>query len=196
MKKDNQRANQQSKKPANATINKRGIESAGTRKLSDAAANKLPQKKPSLIQRLFRKIKRPKKSKNVSQNIPNGTLIITNDKYFYGTDGKSNKTRMSTVVDSNRNDEIALVKYTTSKKHGRPFSNSKGFVGHADKIYTLDNNKKPIKVDNDKFIANPNRAITASQANEIKRRNLKESRYKEGNKANLRNLKKRRKKNK
>lgn len=67
--KDNQRANQQSKKPANATTNKKVIESGGARKTSNAAANKLPQKKPSLIQRLFLKIKKPKKSKNVSQNM-------------------------------------------------------------------------------------------------------------------------------
>ncbi len=135
------------------------------------------------------------KRKNVSQAIQNGTFVITNDIYFYGTDGKSNKTRMSTVVDSNRRNEIALVKYTTSTKHGRTLKNEKGFKGHSDKIYTLDNEKKPIMVDNKKFIApaNQKRKISAAQANEIKRRNLTESKYKAGNRKNLQNLKGRKK---
>lgn len=137
--------------------------------------------------------KKPPKRKNVSQTIPNGTLIITNDTYFYGTDGKSNKKRMAVTVDTNRNDELAIVKYTTSQKHGRSFENSKGFVGHGDKIYTLDNNKKPIKADGEKFITQEKRKITAAQSNEIKRRNIKESKYKAGNRKNLQNLKKRKK---
>lgn len=137
--------------------------------------------------------KKPPKRKNVSQTIPNGTLIITNDKCFYGTDGKSDKKRMAVTVDSNRNDELAIVKYTTSQKHGRPFDNSKGFVGHGDKVYTLDNDKKPIKADGKKFIAQEKREITKAQANEIKRRNVKESKYKAGNRKNLQKLKKRKK---
>ena len=137
--------------------------------------------------------KKPPRRKNVSQITPNGTLIITNDKCFYGTDGKSDKKRMAVTVDSNRNDELAIVKYTTSQKHGRPFDNSKGFVGHGDKIYTLDNDKKPIKADGKKFIAQGKREITTAQANEIKRRNVKESKYKAGNRKNLQNLKKRKK---
>ena len=141
----------------------------------------------------------PPKRKNVSQTIPNGTFVITNDKYFYGSDGGSDKTRMSTVVDSNRKNEVALVKYTTSEKHGRQIENSKGFKGHADKVYTLDNENKPIKLDNEKFIApeDQKRKISSAQANEIKRRNIKESRYKAGNLKNLQNLKgRKRKKNK
>jgi len=133
--------------------------------------------------------------KNVSQKIPNGKFIVSNDKYFYGTDGNSDKTRMGTVVDSNRKNELAIVKYTNSKKHGREFENSKGFNGHGDKIYTLDNEGKPIKIDDKKFSTSKNkkRDITPKQANEIKRRNIKESRYKTNNRANLKNLKGRKK---
>ena len=135
------------------------------------------------------------KNKNVSQDIPNGKFIVSNDKYFYGTDGKCDKTRMGTVVDSNRKNELAVVKYTNSQKHGREFENTKGFHGHSDRIFTRDNEGKPIKIDNKKFSASKNkkRDITPKQANEIKRRNLKESRYRSNNSANLKNLKGRKK---
>ena len=90
-------------------------------------------------------VKRTKKNKNISQEIENGTFVITNDQYFYGTDGKSNKTRMGTVVDSNKKNELAITKITTSEKHGKEFENDKGFKNHGDKIYTLDNEGNPIK---------------------------------------------------
>lgn len=134
---------------------------------------------------------KPKRRKNVSQTIPNGTLIITNDSDFEGTDYESTKTRMATVVDSNRKNELAIVKYTKSKKHGRKFENDKGIIGHGDKIYIEDDKGNPIKVDNVKFSAGPKRRkITYKQANEIKRRNIKESRYKSSNMKKLRDLKK------
>lgn len=136
--------------------------------------------------------KKPPKRKNVSQKIHNGTLIISFDNFFEGADGKSKKTRMATVVDSNRYDEIAIVKYTTSKKHSRKFKNEKGFKGHSDSIYTKDELGKPIKIDGKKFsLGSKNRKITQGQANEIKRRNIKESRYKNKNSKRLREMKKR-----
>ena len=137
------------------------------------------------------------KGKNISSSVKNGTFLVTNDKFFYGTDGKSDKQRMATVVDSNRRDEVAIVKYTTSKKHGREFENCKGFQAHGDKVYTLDNEGKPIKLDNEKFTRGKRkRDISPKTANEIKRRNIKESNYKSGNRANLKNLKGRKKKQK
>ena len=134
-------------------------------------------------------------NKNVSKTIPNGTFIITNDKFFYGTDGMSNKIRMATVVDSNKKDELAIVKFTTSKKHGRPFKNDKGISRHSDTVYIKDNSGKPIKIDNKKFQSNSKRNITPKQANEIKRRNVKESKFKNTNRKRLRQLKGRKKDN-
>ena len=135
---------------------------------------------------------KPKKRKNVSQTIPNGTFIITNDKYFSDTDGKSNKIRMATTVDSNRDNEIALVKYTKSNRHGRAFSNTKGFKRHGDKIFSADENGQAIKIDGVKFIKGSSRRnISTKQANEIKKRNLKQSMYKNENIKALRDLKKR-----
>ena len=160
-----------------------------------ATVKKTKQKESILIKIFGKKEKASKARKNVSQKIRNGTLIITNDKYFHGTDGKSDKTRMATVVDSNRRDELGIVKYTTSDLHGQSFENDKGFKGHGDKIYTLDNENNPIKAGSEKFQeGKERRKITEKQANEIKRRNVKESRYKSGNRANLRNLKGRKKK--
>lgn len=87
------------------------------------------------------------------------------------------------------------LEYTTSETHGKGFENDKGFVGYGDKIYTLDNDGKPIKLDGKKFVrGKEKRDITIKTANEIKKNNLKESKYKAGNRANLRNLKGRRKK--
>ena len=147
--------------------------------------------------RTNKKEQKPKKKRNQSQEISNGTLIITNDKYFHGTDGKSDKVRMATVVDSNKRNELAIVKYTKSDKHGRKFPNDKGFKGHGDKIYTLDNEKNPIKIGGEKFQkGKEKRKIPLNTANEIKRRNIKESSYRSNNKANLRNLKGRKKQKK
>lgn len=134
-----------------------------------------------------------KKKKNISKTVPNGAFIITNDKFFYGTDGKSNKTRMATVIDSNKKDELAIVKFTTSKKHGRTFKNKQGIKRHADTVYIKDDSGKPIKLDSKKFQSNSKRNITPKQANEIKRRNIKESKFKKRNQVALRELKGRKK---
>ena len=155
------------------------------RRKSVAKNNKVSKKTPD-------KTASKKPRKNISRNIPNGTLVITNDKNFAGTDGQSNKTRMSVVADSNRKDELALVKYTTSGKHGRKFDNDKGFLGHGDMIFTKDNEGRPIVIDGEKFIqGNSGRAISHRQANEIKRRNVKESRYRRENIKRLKRLKNR-----
>ena len=122
--------------------------------------------------------KKPPKRKNVSQNVRNGTLVITNDKYVFGTDGRSDKTRMSIAIDSNRKNQLAIVKLTTSTKHGRQFKNDQKFDRHGDMIYTKDNIGNPIIIEGKKFIkGSDRRSITQAQANEIKRRNVKESKY-------------------
>lgn len=59
-------------------------------------------------------------------------------------------------------------------------------------IYTLDNKGKPIVLSEDgdfKKHRNNNRDITPKQANQIKKSNLKESKYRERNKKVLRKLK-------
>lgn len=160
--------------------NKRGAKPAAQNKTKKSTPTKTkPAKKIS-----------PRK--NVSQSIPNGTLIHTQDDKFYGADGKSTKKRMGVVVDSNRQNELAVTKYTTSEKNGRRFKNDKGFVAHGNVIYTLDRNGQPIVLSEDgdfKKHRNTNRDITPKQANQIKKSNLKESKYRERNKKALRKLK-------
>lgn len=131
-----------------------------------------------------------KRNKNISKTIPNGTLVITKDNFIYGTDKQSEKTRMTVTVDSNRKNEIAITKYTTSNRHGRSFENDKGFKRHGDRIFVQDDEGNPIHIDGIKFIrGSKKRSITPKQANEIKRRNLKETKYNKGNSNALRKLK-------
>ena len=65
---------------------------------------------------------KPKRT-NVSQKIPNGRTLQTRDEFFEGQEkyrkpGYENKGlyRKVVVVDSNRADELAVVKLTTSKQ--------------------------------------------------------------------------------
>ena len=119
-------------------------------------------------------------------------LRHTHDDKFYGADGKSTKSRMGVVVDSNRQNELAVTKYTTSERNGRRFKNDKGFVAHGNVIYTLDRNGNPIVLSENgdfKKHRNDSRDITPAQANQIKKSNIKESKYRERNKKVLRKLK-------
>lgn len=61
------------------------------------------------------------RKKNISKKIPNGRTSQTKDNYFYGAENyrKPNVKghyRRVVVVDSNKKDELAVVKLTTSKK--------------------------------------------------------------------------------
>lgn len=134
------------------------------------------------------------KRKNVSKTIPNGTLVHTHDDKLYGADGQSTKSRMAVVVDSNDKDEVAIVKYTTSERNGTPFENDKGFKRFGNQIYTRDIYGNPLIISqNGTLIKNANnkRDITPKQANEIKRANLQDSKYKTRNHRKLKELKNR-----
>ena len=116
---------------------------------------------------------KPKKRKNVSQKYRNGLILQTRDEYFEGEgnfrkQGYENKGnyRKAVVVDSNRDNELAVVKLTTKrgikldeKSRYRPF------------IETRDNEDKAIKVSN-KFIPTK-KTIEKSTVNAIKINSLK-----------------------
>ena len=116
---------------------------------------------------------KPKKRKNVSQKYRNGLILQTRDEYFEGKgnfrkQGYENKGnyRKAVVVDSNRDNELAVVKLTTKrgikldeKSRYRPF------------IETRDNEDKAIKVSN-KFIPTK-KTIEKSKVNAIKINSLK-----------------------
>ena len=138
------------------------------------------------------KIKKPPKRKNVSQKVPNGTILQTRDEYFEGAGnyrkpGYQNKGnyRKAVVVDSNRNNELAVVKGTSK---GKPLNNPQ-FLGYKPFIHTIDDEGHPIQV-NSKFIIN-NSFLDSNAINEIKRDSLKNSSnsLRKQNRTKLRNLK-------
>ncbi len=88
--------------------------------------------------------------KNISNKIDNGTIVHTRDSHLnkngYDKPDKKGLYRMTVVVDSNKKDELALVKLTTSKK-GTPLPNYKnGKSKYKNFIETKDKNGKPIKL--------------------------------------------------
>lgn len=102
--------------------------------------------------------------KNVSKRYPNGRTIKTADKYLpIGKHGESDNAkgqRRVVIVDSNRYDELAVVRLTTQKQpnttilKGRKQGNGKTtYFKHFVEI--TDNENKPIKIDGKKFIENP-----------------------------------------
>ena len=145
---------------------------------------------------LFKKReKAPKKRKNVSQKIRNGTTLQTRDEYLES--GKSYKKpgyekkglyRKIVVVDSNREDELAIVKLTTKGKH--KISNSKSTYKPI--IETTDNKSKPIKV-GAKFKVNKHTKIDNAEVNKIKKNCLVKSSKKTRatNQSKIKKLKKR-----
>ena len=69
------------------------------------------------------------KNRNVSQNVPNGTVLQTRDEYIFGSQsyrkpGYKNKGnyRKVAVIDSNRRDDLAIVKLYS--KSGQPLKNT------------------------------------------------------------------------
>ena len=139
-----------------------------------------------------------KKSKNVSKTVRNGTILRTRDEYFKGDKNyrkpgyeKAGHYRAAAVVDTNRDDELALMKLTTSGK-AKKISGKSGFRAY---IRTLDDNGKPIRISG-KFIPDkPHKALTKAQVNEIKKDCVTDAKTGQKNRAKLKKLKGRKKNN-
>lgn len=122
--------------------------------------------------------KKPPKRKNVSQRVPNGRTIQTRDEFLesgknYRKPGYENKGyyREVIVIDSNRENELAVVKGSTKGKSidGLNKTKFKPFVE------TKDNDGKPIKI-GVKFIENkPQKDLNKHQVNQIKKELFKNS---------------------
>lgn len=135
-----------------------------------------------------------KRHKNVSQKVPAGRTLQTRDEFFEGRSnyrkpGYENKGnyRKVVVVDSNRDDELAVVKLTTSAK-GQPLSNQERFKPY---IETRDDRGRPIKTGR-KFV--PNKAgkdLPKQDVDHIKRVSLADKKNKTRNRKRLRKLKRR-----
>lgn len=100
--------------------------------------------------------KKPPKRKNVSQNIPNGTILQTRDEYLcgqknYRKPGYANKGnyRKVVVIDSNRNNDVAIVKLYSHSGKELPSKKSR----YKPFVETLDDNHQRIKVSR-KFVPN------------------------------------------
>ena len=113
---------------------------------------------------MIKKRNKKKSDKNVSKRYPNGRTIKTQDKYL-PTDKKGKSTKPKTkrrvvVVDSNRYDELAVVRLTTQNQPNttelRTYKKGNGkttYFKHFVEI--MDDEGNPIKIDGKKFIENP-----------------------------------------
>ena len=113
---------------------------------------------------MVKKKNKKKSDKNVSKRYPNGRTIKTQDKYL-PTDKKGKSTKPKTkrlvaIVDSNRYDELAVVRLTTQNQPNttelRTYKKGNGkttYFKHFVEI--MDNEGNPIKIDGNKFIENP-----------------------------------------
>ena len=141
--------------------------------------------------------KKCKPNKNVSKNIPNGRTMQTRDEFFYGAQdyrkpGYEDKGlyRGAVVVDSNRDDELALIVLTTTGEDivGRQKSKYRPF------IETLDDDGNPIKIGK-KFKENkPKKDLSPKAVAEIKKLTFKNAGNATENKTKVRDMKKRNKK--
>ena len=137
---------------------------------------------------------------NVSSRYPNGRTLKTQDKYLpEGKGGKSENPKASrrvVVIDSNKKDELAVVKLTTSTQpNTSPLPSYKQGNGKPARfkhfVETQDNEGKPIKVDGEKFKENPwAYDLNTSEVTHIKKVVLEETRQSKTNKEKIAALKK------
>lgn len=125
--------------------------------------------------------KKPPLRKNVSQKVKNGTAILTRDEFFEDHNNyqkekyKNNPNiyyREATVVDSNRNDELAIIKHQSSGRFSVKKNNGKTSTYNA-YIKTKDDEGKPIKIGPKFKRANPNYDVTRNRANKMKKQSVK-----------------------
>ena len=135
-----------------------------------------------------------KRKKNVSSVIPNGRTLQTRDEYFEGSSnyrkpGYENKGlyRSAVIVDSNRNDELALIILTTKGESipGRTKSKFRPF------IETLDDEGNPIKFGKKFKENNPKKDLSLKAVGKIKKLTFKEAGNAEENRRKVRFLKNR-----
>ncbi len=130
------------------------------------------------------------KKKNISKTVKNGTILQTRDEYLhnegnYRKPGYKNKGnyRKVIVVDSNRNDELAVVKLYSK--------NGTSLVGTPSKykpfVETLDNENNRIKISK-KFINNGQK-LSNSNVSTIKKDSFTTPKVRHKNKKKVRRLK-------
>ena len=137
--------------------------------------------------------------KNKSQKnrpIKIGSVVHSNDKYFYGSDGYS-KDRESVIVGMNNRKELVLVKLTTSEnpKYKQVPGYMVGSKFMTENLYVKDNEGKPIKLSNVqdvtdeyKFIRSQFPDVSETAVKEILKVVLSDRRFAKRNRQNLHNF--------
>lgn len=122
----------------------------------------------------------PPKRKNVSQCIKNGTVLKTRDEFFQDHNGyikpkyQNNNIlyRDVTVVDSNRRNELAVIKHQSSGTY-YVYNRAGQKQKYAPYIKTKDNEGQPIKL-GDKFkIINIKFHVDERKANRMKKNSIR-----------------------
>ena len=115
------------------------------------------------------------RNKNISKKYPIGTRVQTRDNYLDKTNYFDKKHsnpkdlyRGTYVVDSNSNDELALVKLTTNQG-----KSSKGNTSEYIKLF--DCNGNPIKIDNVRFKLSIKRNLNKKDSSKLKKKVFKDS---------------------
>lgn len=161
-----------SKKPAKKPATKKTT----TKKVTTA---KKGTKKQTPKKKYTSKQKKPPKRKNVSQIIPNGRTLQTRDEFLKGGSGKENIKedhpdkrdlyRRVGVIDSNRDNEVVVVKLSTKGRHDLK-SYLSGKTKYNAFVEIEDNNGQRIKIDNVRFYENPPyRDLSIQEVNQIKK---------------------------
>ena len=136
--------------------------------------------------------------KNISKKIRNGTNVITRDEYFEDNNGYVKETHLSPfdlyretiVVDSNRNNELAVIKLQSGGKFIVK-NNKKQIEKYGPYIKIKDNNGNPIIL-NDKFVRGPIKYDVSTQdANKMKQNALSNKYNRKKNRKLLQELKRR-----
>lgn len=148
---------------------------------------------------LFKNNKKKKqKNKNISRRVGIGTTLQTRDESLlsgknYKKPGYENKGkyRRVVVVDSNREDDLAVVKLTTSNKATKVGAYQEGKAKYKPVLETRTNKNKPIRVGKDFKKNRKSRNVAKHEVNQIKKDLFVKSHTKEKNTARIRQLKNR-----
>ena len=142
------------------------------------------------------------KRKNISKSIPIGRTLQTRDEFLESGKGKENIKpdhpsefdlyRTSVIVDSNRKDELAIIKLTTSEKGKRlkKYRNGKSRFRPYIEISTSEG--RAIKLDDKRFSENSfERDVSKHDVNKMKKIALKRvpKPIRENNRKKLKKLK-------
>lgn len=149
------------------------------------------------------KQKKIRNRKNVSQKVRNGTVILTRDEFFedhnnYKKQKYNDKPdvfyREATVVDSNRKDELAVIKHQSGGKLSVKKKNNK-VSKYNTYIKITDNEGKPIRIGEKFKRANLNYGVSEKNANQMKVNSVKNDNAKvaKDNRTALKKLKGRKK---